>query len=184
MALWGAGFCPLHPPTEPKRHWLSLPLWHPAGGRGACPARHWLALPRGRGPSQTPPSLATDSSISPGPPSPWLPALPIERQFYRLYAEPLVSLSPVVYPAKRVPGVGLCPLRGGGGWRSGTRRGACFLCRPPAFYFSLIFCPHPPDPLPAGKGEIKVIFMQGAKPLASPGLNPGGTYRTCRCVSR
>ena len=38
--------------------------------------RHWLSLPRGRGPSQTPPSLATDSSISPGPPSPWLPALP------------------------------------------------------------------------------------------------------------
>ncbi len=37
--------------------------------------RHWLDLPRGRGPSQTPPSLATDSSISPGPPSPWLPAL-------------------------------------------------------------------------------------------------------------
>ena len=37
--------------------------------------RHLFALPRGRGPSQTPPSLATDSSISPGPPSPWLPAL-------------------------------------------------------------------------------------------------------------
>ncbi|UKI12092.1 MAG: hypothetical protein L6V84_04755 [Oscillospiraceae bacterium] len=34
----------------------------------AFPRRHWLALPRGRGPSQTPPSLATDSSISPGPP--------------------------------------------------------------------------------------------------------------------
>ena len=30
--------------------------------------RHLFALPRGRGPSQTPPSLATDSSISPGPP--------------------------------------------------------------------------------------------------------------------
>ena len=62
-------------------------------GRGDCPAgacllhpraepgRHWLSLPRGRGPSQTPPSLATDSSISPGPPSPWLPALPIENRF-------------------------------------------------------------------------------------------------------
>ncbi len=35
---------------------------------GACPGRRGLALPRGRGPSQTPPSLATDSSISPGPP--------------------------------------------------------------------------------------------------------------------
>ena len=36
--------------------------------RGAEPQRHLFALPRGREPSQTPPSLATDSSISPGPP--------------------------------------------------------------------------------------------------------------------
>ena len=60
-------------------------LFHAGGGRAlrgrafcipeAEPGRHWLSLPRGRGPSQTPPSLATDSSISPGPPSPWLPAL-------------------------------------------------------------------------------------------------------------
>ena len=58
----------------------------PAGGRAPCipeaePGRRWLSLPRGRGPSQTPPSLATDSSISPGPPSPWLTALPIENRF-------------------------------------------------------------------------------------------------------
>ena len=66
-------------------------LFHAGGGialrgrafciPGAEPGRHWLSLPRGRGPSQTPPSLATDSSISPGPPSPWLPALPIENRF-------------------------------------------------------------------------------------------------------
>ena len=53
-------------------------LFHAGGGialrgrafciSGAEPGRHWLSLPRGRGPSQTPPSLATDSSISPGPP--------------------------------------------------------------------------------------------------------------------
>ena len=36
---------------------------------GAEPERHLLALPRGRGPSQTP------KFLSPGPPSPWLPAL-------------------------------------------------------------------------------------------------------------
>ena len=33
--------------------------------------------------------------------------------------------------------------------------------------------PYPPDPLPGGKGETKVIFMQGASPLASPGLGRG-----------
>ena len=48
---------------------------------------------------------------------------------------------------------------------------ACFLCRllPPAFTF--FFAPIPPDPLPAGKGEIFSFLMQGASPLASPGLN-------------
>ncbi len=41
---------------------------HRCTRRGAEPQRRLFALPRGRGPSQTPPSLATDSSISPGPP--------------------------------------------------------------------------------------------------------------------
>ena len=46
---------------------------------------------------------------------------------------------------------------------------------PAAPAFSLPFCPHPPDPLPAGKGEIFGFLMQGAPPLAFPGLNPDGT---------
>ena len=48
---------------------------------GAEPQRHLFTLPRGRGPSQTP------KFLSPGPPSPWLPALPIERRFYRFCTE-------------------------------------------------------------------------------------------------
>ena len=35
--------------------------------------------------------------------------------------------------------------------------------------------PSPRPPSPAGKGEIFGFLMQGAPPLASPGLNPGGT---------
>ena len=55
-------------------------------GGWLLPLRHLVSLPRGRGPSQTPPSLATDSSISPGPPSPWLPALLIGKRFFRFCA--------------------------------------------------------------------------------------------------
>ena len=40
--------------------------------------------------------------------------------------------------------------------------------------------PIPPAPLPGGKGGTKVIFMQGAPPLASPGLNLRGTGSTCQ----
>ena len=47
----------------------------PDGGRGPLPVRHWFDLPRGRGPSQTP------KFLSPGPPSPWLPALLIGNRF-------------------------------------------------------------------------------------------------------
>ena len=44
---------------------------------------------------------------------------------------------------------------------------------PPAYpAFSLFFCPlSPRPPSPAGKGEIFSFLMQGASPLASPGLN-------------
>ena len=50
----------------------------------------------------------------------------------------------------------------------------------PAFRF--LFCPlSPRPPSPVGKGEIFCFLMQGASPLASPGLNPRGTGSPCRC---
>ena len=54
-------------------------------------------------------------------------------------------------------------------------------CRPPPLPLALPFAPYPPSPLPSGKGEIFCYLMQGASPLASPGLNPRGTGSTCRC---
>ena len=83
---YARGFAPCIPGAEPARHLQNLPSgcpeWGfapcgagmggvpvPGGGMGACPLRHLLSLPRGRGPSQTP------KFLSPGPPSPWLPAL-------------------------------------------------------------------------------------------------------------
>ena len=73
--------------------------WALAVPCGAEPQWHLFTLPRGRGPSQTPPSLATDSSISPGPPSPWLPALsPVNKQ------EPLVVQVPSLAQARGCKG--------------------------------------------------------------------------------
>ena len=62
-------------------------------GGGAEPQRHLFALPRGRGPSQTP------KFLSPGPPSPWLPALPIEKLFYRFCGKLAI---PKAHPFGRV----------------------------------------------------------------------------------
>ena len=66
LVYFAGGFAPGTPALNRLRHLQSLPRWYPVG---ACPRRHWLTLPRGRGPSQTP------KFLSPGPPSPWLPAL-------------------------------------------------------------------------------------------------------------
>ena len=62
-----------------------------------------------------------------------------------------------------------CPAGGLPGWS-------------PAYpAFGLLSCPLSPlPPSPAGKGETSGYFMQGASPLASPGLNPGGTHRACQ----
>ena len=73
---------------------------------------------------------------------------------------------------------------GGGvsGWSAADRavpeaaRGACLFSRLPTLPLAFFTAPIPPPPFPAGRGRDYSFLMQGAAPLASPGLNPRGTY--------
>ena len=56
--------------------------------------------------------------------------------------------------------------------------GACLSCRLPTLTLVCFFAPIPPTPFPSGEGGAQGYFMQGAPPLASPGLNPRGTCTT------
>ena len=55
------------------------------------------------------------------------------------------------------------------------RRVACLSCRLSTLTLALLLPPIPPTPFPGGEGGDQGYFMQGASPLASPGLNPRGT---------
>ena len=92
--LYPAGGVPALSPPCPAFSLLSCPLFPQPALAERSSRRHLLSLPRGRGPSQTP------KFLSPGPPSPWLPALPIERRFYRFCAE-------LAIPKAHPPGAGL-----------------------------------------------------------------------------
>ena len=45
--------------------------------------------------------------------------------------------------------------------------------------FSLLSFPHPPSPLPGGKGETFGFLCKGLRPLHPRGLNPRGAGSTC-----
>ena len=91
-----------------------------------------------------------------------------------------------------VAGSTLPPLYPAGACPAGRRLTLPLWCPPgglpfssPAYpAFSFISCPIPPTPFPHGEGGGQSFLMQGAKPLASPGLNPRGTGSTCRCGTR
>ena len=102
--------------------------------------------------------------------------------------------------ANHAPGGGLPFLAAGSAGVGGARWGACPAGRrltlpfrnllgrlaffsPAYLAFSFISCPHPPNPLPGGKGENQGYFMQGAPPLASPRLSRRrhGLSLRCRC---
>ena len=170
----------------PRRHWLSLPLWCPAGGaRGRSPANPAFSFPscplspsplprRGRGS----PKVYFAGGFAPG-----TPALDRSR-----HLQPLPSGHPggrtraaLAIPAAVVPGGGL----------------ALFAVRLPCLY--LLFCPLSPRPrsqsaLPQrGRGSPKVYFAGGFAP-GTPALDrsrhlqplpsghPGGRTRAALAI--
>ena len=120
------GFAPCIPAAEPGRRWLSLPLWCP---RGAClvgrlPPLPLVCLPAPIPPTPFPAGRGRPKVYFAGGSAPGTPGI-----------KPPAALTE---PAKRVPGVGLYPLRGGAGvafrypavaWQ--LKRGSGEQCRQP-----------------------------------------------------
>ena len=159
----------------------------PRRGRApALPARRASAVPGGgrRGGSR-PPTLPLVLLLPPSP-QPALAERSSRREggdFLFSYARGFAPCIPGAEPARHWFALPLWKTQWGGLPRR-CRRGGCqrypaggVPALPPAYpAFRFLFCPlSPRPPSPVGKGEIFCFLMQGASPLASPGLNPGGT---------
>ena len=140
---------------------LTLPLWYPAG---------WCAFFVAGAPCL---------QLTFFPPSP-LPPLPGGKG--GIFCFLMQGASPLASPglsrkrhwdrgANRAPG---------GGWLSRlladlavpeAAGAACLLCRLSTLPSAYVLSPIPRPPSPPGKGEIFCFLMQGASPLASPGLS-------------
>ena len=139
---FAGGFAPGTPALNRLRHLQTLPYRCPAGGLpGRSPARPALSF-----------------ICCPHPPRPLPPPGKGESQsLFRRGLRPrhpcTESPTALADAAVQVPGGGL-PSRS-----------------PARPTFSFISFPHPPAPLPVGKGAFSFL-MQGASPLASPGAEP------------
>ena len=150
--------------------------------RGAYPAGRRLTLPfrnlLGGLPFWSPANPALSFLSCPHPPSP-LPGGKGENQGYFMQGAPPLA-SPRL--SRRRHGLNLrcrCPLGGLPGRSPADVAvpesvGGGLLSLSPAYpAFSLIFCPHPPDPLPLrGRGRFLVFLCKGLRPLHPRGLNP------------
>ena len=168
----------------PRRHWLSLPLWCPAGWR------------RGRSPANP----AFSFPFAPYPPSP-LPRWGRGRikVFLCKGLRPLhprgLLRAALARRASAVPCGGAQGMVVGSPCPPMFPAGACLSPRLPTLLLALFLPPIPQPPSPAGKGEIQSLFRRGLRPrhpcirpFAAPtatakraprGQNPRGTCYLC-----
>ena len=161
----------MHPRAEPEG--ASEQGSKPRVQRGACPRRRggggvggaqgWACL---LGRLLTLPSVYFPAPIPPTP-------FPAGRGSPKVYfaggfapgTPALDRLRRLQYQPSRYFGEGLVPGGAGAGGLA-VRKGGLPSLSPAIPAFSLIFCPHPPDPLPLrGRGRIKVISCKGLRPL-------------------
>ena len=137
---------------------------------GWFPVRRALAAPGGgHGNFGHLPTLPLVCFSAPIPPPPFPAGRGGTLGYFMQGAPPLAS--PGLEPRRHLFALplwktqwGACPagFRFGGRWRH-PAGGLPFL--PPAYpAFGLLFCPHPPAPLPGGKGENITLFRRGLRP--------------------
>ena len=151
---FAGGFAPGTPALNRLRHLLKLPCRCPAGGLpGRSPGRPALSFICCPHPPR-PPSPSGEGGVSKFISPGASPPAPLALNRLRHLQTP-----PCRSPAGGLPG------------RSPAR---------PALSF--IGCPHPPAPLPVGKGAFSFL-MQGASPLASPrpSRKRHGLHLRCGC---
>ena len=164
-------FCPLSPAPLPRRGRGRFRLFYargfapciPGAGRGAALGKEASRCPAGACPVGCPLSLPLACFSAPYPPFPGGEG----GDFRLFYARGFAPCIPGAEPARHW-GRGRTTRPAGGvpGWLP---------AKPP---FSLLFCPHPPVPLPGGKGEIFTLFRRGLPPPAPLRLNLYGAGST------
>ena len=169
------------PPPAPRhqtvygtdRHCHRCTLW------GACPLGRWFALPprypTGGMPSLSPAYPAFSLLACPHPPSPLPGGKGGDYKFILPGAPPPAPRHQTVYGTDRhchrCTLWGACPL---GRWFALPPRyptGGMPSLSPAYPAFNLLSRPHPPNPLPSGKGETISLFCRGLRPRR-PGIRP------------
>ena len=177
ISLFCRGLRPRHPGIRPFTALKATATAVPGGGLAFLVAGSPLPprFPAGCLPSLSPADAAFSLFVCPHPPNP----LPSGKgETISLFCRGLRPRHPGIRPltaltdtATMVPGGGLAFLVAGSPLPPRFPAGCLPSLSPADAAFSLFVCPHPPNPLPSGKGETISLFCRGLRPR-HPGIRP------------